>query len=57
MEVITSGATIDGLDEVAFTEDREEAELVEGLLEGAGIPCLLKPLGLNGPMIGDGDGR
>ena len=39
---------------VASTGDRVEAEMIQGLLEGAGIPSLLRHEGVDGPMLGVG---
>jgi hypothetical protein len=41
---------------VAFARDRVEAEMIQGLLENAGIPSLLKQDGLSvdGPQLGFG---
>ncbi|MBK5220374.1 MAG: DUF2007 domain-containing protein [Thermoleophilia bacterium] len=40
--------------EVAYGKDRVEAEMIQGLLENAGIPCLLQQAVLNvdGPQLG-----
>jgi Putative prokaryotic signal transducing protein len=40
--------------EIAFASDAPEGEMVRGLLEQRQIPCLLKPIGINGPMLGVG---
>jgi putative signal transducing protein len=40
--------------EVAFAGDAAEGELIQGLLEGGGIACILRPAGINGPMLGFG---
>jgi Putative prokaryotic signal transducing protein len=39
---------------VAFARDRVEGEMIQGLLENAGIPCLLEQEGLSvdGPQLG-----
>lgn len=39
---------------VAHANDRVEAEMIQGLLESAGIPSVLQPTGIDGPMIGVG---
>lgn len=39
---------------VAFANDRVEAEMIRGLLESAGIPSVLQPVGVDGPQIGIG---
>lgn len=39
---------------VAYANDRVEAEMIQGLLGGAGIPSLLRPIGVRGPEIGVG---
>ena len=39
---------------VAFAKDPAEGEMIQGLLENGGIPSLLRPTGLNGPMLGIG---
>ncbi|HEY0319149.1 MAG TPA: DUF2007 domain-containing protein [Solirubrobacterales bacterium] len=44
----------DDLVGVAYASDQVEAEMIRGLLENAGIPSLLKPVGINGPQIGIG---
>ncbi len=40
--------------QVAFATDAVEGEMIRGLLEGGGIACLLRPAGINGPMLGFG---
>jgi putative signal transducing protein len=40
--------------EVAFADDPATAGMIQGLLEGGGIPSLLLPTGLNGPLLGIG---
>ena len=42
--------------QAAFARDSIEAEMIQGLLEGAGIPSLLEQAGLNvdGPQLGFG---
>lgn len=44
----------DELVEVAFAANPVEAEMIKGLLENGDIRSLLRPTGLNGPMIGEG---
>ncbi len=44
----------DELVAVAFANDQVEAEMVQGLLKGAGIPSLVQPLSVNGPQVGIG---
>ena len=39
---------------VAYANDRIEAEMIQGLLESAGIPSVLRQVGVDGPMIGSG---
>jgi hypothetical protein len=39
---------------VAHANDRVEAEMIQGLLEGAGIPSVLQPVGVDGPAVGIG---
>jgi len=39
---------------VAHANDRVEAEMIQGLLEGAGIPSALKHVGIDGPQLGFG---
>jgi Putative prokaryotic signal transducing protein len=39
---------------VAYANDRVEAEMIQGLLESAGIPCALQHLGVDGPQLGIG---
>jgi hypothetical protein len=41
---------------VAYAKEWVEAEMIHGLLENAGIPSLLRPVGLNvdGPQLGVG---
>jgi hypothetical protein len=52
--VPAQSATIGGLVEVAYAENRLEGELIEGLLLNAGFHSLLKPVRVNGPMLGIG---
>ena len=40
--------------QVAFATDAVEGEMIRGLLDGGGIACLLRPAGINGPMLGFG---
>ncbi len=40
--------------QVAFATDAVEGEMIQGLLDGGGIACLLRPAGINGPMLGFG---
>ena len=40
--------------EIAFAENPAEAEMIQGLLKNGGIPSLLRPTGLNGPLLGIG---
>lgn len=42
------------LTEVAFAKDPIQAEMLQGLLEGAGIPSMLEPTGLSGLQLGLG---
>lgn len=46
----------DELVDVAFGRDAVEAEMIKGLLEDAGIPSLLRQVGMSvdGPMLGHG---
>jgi hypothetical protein len=48
--------TADGGDwvEVAFVANEGEASMVQGLLEGNGIPSLTKGIGVQGPRVGVG---
>lgn len=48
--------TADGGDwvEVAFVRDEGEASMVQGLLEGNGIPSVIKGVGVQGPRVGVG---
>ncbi len=39
---------------VAFASDRAEADMIQGLLDTAGIPSALQQTGINGPQIGVG---
>ena len=40
--------------DVAFAKDPVQAEMLQGLLEHAGIPSLLQPTGLSGLQLGLG---
>jgi hypothetical protein len=42
--------------QVAYADDPFNAEMIQGLLENAGIPCLLRPAGMtvDGPQLGFG---
>ena len=44
----------DELVKVGYAGNRPEAEMIQGLLESAGIPSLLQALGVNGPNLGFG---
>jgi hypothetical protein len=44
----------DELVSVAHTNDRVEAEMIQGLLESSGIPSVLQHTGVDGPMLGIG---
>jgi hypothetical protein len=39
---------------IAYANDRVEAEMIQGLLEGAGIPSTVRQLGVDGPFLGIG---
>lgn len=39
---------------VAYANDRVEAEMIQGLLESAGVPSVLQPAGVDGPSLGIG---
>jgi hypothetical protein len=39
---------------IAHASDRVEAEMIQGLLESAGIPSVLQHTGIDGPLIGVG---
>ncbi|HEX7244012.1 MAG TPA: DUF2007 domain-containing protein [Solirubrobacterales bacterium] len=39
---------------IAYANDRVEAEMIRGLLEDAGIPSAVQPLGIDGPAVGIG---
>jgi hypothetical protein len=40
--------------EVAFANDPVEGEMIRGLLQVGGIPSILQPAGVNGPLLGIG---
>lgn len=44
----------DDLVGVAHTNDRVEAEMIQGLLESSGIPSVLQHTGVDGPLLGIG---
>lgn len=44
----------DELVSVAHANDRVEAEMIQGLLEGAGIPSVLQQVGVDGALLGFG---
>jgi hypothetical protein len=50
----TDGTLSIDLVQVAFSDDPVKAGIVQGLLENGGIPSLLQPTGLNGPLLGNG---
>lgn len=50
----TDGLSDVDLVEVAFADDPAQAGMIQGLLENGGIPSLLQPTGLNGPLLGIG---
>jgi hypothetical protein len=39
---------------VAFANDRAEGDMIQGLLEGAGIPSVLQQIGVDGLQLGIG---
>jgi Putative prokaryotic signal transducing protein len=39
---------------VAFADDRAEGDMIQGLLDTAGIPSVLQQLGVDGPRLGIG---
>jgi hypothetical protein len=39
---------------VAHANDRVEAEMIQGLLESAGIPSAVRQIGIDGPLVGIG---
>lgn len=43
--------------QVAYADDPLEAEMIRGLLESGGIPALMGPRGMDGPMYGYGSLR
>lgn len=43
-----------GLVGVAHANNRVEAEMIQGLLEGAGIPSMLQQVGVDGALLGYG---
>lgn len=43
--------------QVAYADDPLEAEMIRGLLESRGIPALMGPRGMDGPMYGYGSLR
>ena len=54
-EATTSGDLSDGdLVEVASVNDPVEGEMIRGLLQNDGIPSVLQPVGINGPLLGIG---
>jgi Putative prokaryotic signal transducing protein len=40
--------------EVASVNDPVEGEMIRGLLQNDGIPSILQPVGINGPLLGIG---
>ncbi|HEY5052918.1 MAG TPA: DUF2007 domain-containing protein [Solirubrobacterales bacterium] len=50
----TDGLSGADLVKIAFANDPTEAGMIQGLLENGGIPSLLLPTGLNGPLLGIG---
>ncbi len=55
MEIVPAqSAKIGGLVEVAYVENGEEGELIEGLLLNAGIHSLMNAVRINGRMLGVG---
>jgi hypothetical protein len=55
MEIVDKGVEHDGeLAQVAFTDSREEAGLVRGLLREQGIKSLARQVNFSGPTIGTG---
>jgi len=50
----TDGMSDADLVEVAFSNDPAKAGMIQGLLENGGIPSLLLPTGLDGPLLGIG---
>jgi Putative prokaryotic signal transducing protein len=53
MQTVHDGGESD-LVSVAYANDPMEAELIQGLLEDAGIPSALEHLGIDGPQLGFG---
>lgn len=45
------GLAAGSLAQAAFASNGLEAEVIQGLLESAGIPSLLRPTGFNGPQM------
>ncbi len=39
---------------IAYASDRVEAEMIQGLLESAGIPSAVRQMGIDGPLFGVG---
>jgi hypothetical protein len=39
---------------VAFANDRAEGNMIQGLLDSAGIPSVLQPISVDGPQLGIG---
>jgi hypothetical protein len=54
MEETTDGSGSVDLVEIALADDPVQAGMIEGLLRGAGIHCLLQPTGVDGPTLGIG---
>ena len=52
--VSTNDQSDSDLVEVVLTEDLTEAEMVRGLLESSGISSSLRPIGIDGPLVGIG---
>lgn len=44
----------DELIDIAYANDRVEAEMIQGPLESAGIPSVLQRTGIDGPLLGIG---
>ncbi len=44
----------EGLVGVAFANDRAEGDMIQGLLDSAGIPSVLQQTGIDGPGLGIG---
>jgi hypothetical protein len=49
---VTRSAGDRELVEVACVRNQGEAEIIRGLLESAGIPCLVQPSGIASPQLG-----